>query len=55
MEYVTPEYEQQLNELAKELVTPERFGKVALRETVQRPVQPILDLFRRCNPFGFGA
>lgn len=35
MEYVTPEYEKQLNDLAASLVTPERFGKLTLPETVE--------------------
>jgi predicted transcriptional regulator len=36
MEYISPEYQEQLEELAEVLVTPERFsGSVALAEVVE--------------------
>jgi predicted transcriptional regulator len=36
MEYITPEYQEQLEELAEVLVTPERFAaSVALAEVVE--------------------
>ena len=35
MEFVTPKYEKQLNDLAELLVTPERYGKIAVAEVVE--------------------
>jgi hypothetical protein len=38
LKYVSPEYQERLERLAETLVTPERFGKVALADTVEKPV-----------------
>lgn len=38
LKYVTPEYQQQLDDLADTLVTSRRFGSVALEDTVEMPV-----------------
>ncbi len=35
MKYVSPEYQKQLEDLAETLVTPERFGQLALSGEVQ--------------------
>lgn len=51
MEYVSPQYQQELDELAGTLVTVERFGDLALSDTIEfepirlaEPVDPILRL-----------
>lgn len=51
MEYVSPQYQQELEELAGSLVTVERFGDLALSDTIEfepirlvEPVDPILRL-----------
>lgn len=35
LKYVSPEYQAQLEALAETLCTPERFGKIALEDTVE--------------------
>lgn len=40
--YVSPEYKTTLDELARELVTPQRFGGVALSSTVEIPENVVL-------------
>lgn len=35
LKYVSPEYQQTLDELSERLVTPDRFGRVALDGSVQ--------------------
>ncbi len=39
LEYVSPEYQDQLEELAERLVTPERFGEVVLARVIELPVR----------------
>lgn len=38
LKYVSAEYQERLEALANLLVTPERFGRVALADTVEFPV-----------------
>lgn len=38
LQYVSPEYQAKLEQLAETLCTPERFGRVALQDTVEIPV-----------------
>lgn len=38
LKHVSPEYQKQLEDLAETLVTPKRFGRVALADTVEIPV-----------------
>lgn len=35
LRYVTPEYQERLDKLASVLVTPERFGKVAVNDQLE--------------------
>lgn len=42
MEYVSPKYEKQLQDLAETLCTPERFGKIVLAEVVElHPIEQL--------------
>lgn len=43
LKYVSPEYQQQLDQLAERLVTSRRFGAAALEDTVEIPVLEIPD------------